>query len=284
LGLRITPTISGSILHLFFLQGNKSKSERKAVRRRIAGLQIEGAVSSGDSQRFTRRREREKHMQRRRALFKGFLATLGIAGLASAAGAGQRSRVYAIPNAEVFNQHGQKFRFYDDLIKNKVVMVNAFFAECGEACPLATENLKRVHAMFGGRVGRDVHMISISLKPDRDSPELLKQYAEVHGIGPGWQFVTGKPADMLAIRKALGFSDPDPAYDADADNHTGILRYGNDALQRWGGCPSLGRPEGIYYSVTSSVMDSGIGKPAAPMAAETAPEGHDHHQHKHSKI
>jgi protein SCO1 len=222
-------------------------------------------------------------MQRRRALFKGFLATLGIAGLASTVRAGQGSRAHAIPNADVFNQHGRKLRFYDDLIKNKVVLVNAFFAECGEVCPLATENLKRVHAMFGGRAGRDVHMISITLKPDRDSPDLLKQYAEVNGIGPGWNLVTGKPADMLAIRRSLNFSDPDPDLDAIADTHTGILRYGNDALQRWGGCPALGRPEGIYFSVTSSVMDAGIGKPAAPAAADAASGGHDHHQHKHGK-
>jgi protein SCO1/2 len=229
-------------------------------------------------------------MQGRRGLITGALTIVGAAGggallAASQAGANpvRRSRPGAIPNPEVFNQHGQKLRFYDDLIKNKVVLINAFFAECGEVCPLATENLKRVYAMFGERAGRDIHMISISLKPDRDSPDLLKQYADVNGIGPGWQLVTGKPADMLAVRKALGFSDPDPAYDADADNHTGILRYGNDALQRWGGCPALGRPEGIYYSVTTTVMDAGIGKPDVPPAGANGSDQHHHDHHQHGK-
>jgi protein SCO1 len=231
-------------------------------------------------------------MLRRQALFNGFLALSGIAGLALAAGpargeggppgqARKRSRANSIPNAEVVNQHGQKLRFYDDLIKNKVVMINAFFAECGEVCPLVTQNLQKVHDMFGGRVGRDVHMISISLQPERDSPEVMKQFAEVYGIGPGWNLISGKPEDMLAIRKALNFYDPDPELDIIADTHTGILRYGNDALQRWAGCPALGRPEGIYFSVTSSVMDAGVGLPAVPPAA---PASHGHHHHHANKI
>ena len=228
-------------------------------------------------------------MQRRQALLNGFLASLGIAGLAFAAGQARseggppavgprRSRANSIPNVEVVNQHGQRLRFYDDVIKNKVVMVNAFFAECGEVCPLVTQNLKRVYDMFGGRVGRDVHMISFTLQPERDTPELLKQYADVYGIGPGWQLLTGRPADMLAIRKSLNFFDPDPELDVIADTHTGILRYGNDKLQRWAGCPVLGRPEGIYHSVTGSIMDAGIGHPAVPAAA-SASDGHRHHQH-----
>ena len=228
-------------------------------------------------------------MQGRRGLITGLLAGTGAALIATSPARAQNVKLVAnsaskwvqpnaIPNVEVFNQAGRKLGFYDDLIKNKVVLVNAFFAECGEVCPLVTDNLKKVYAMFGGRVGRDLHMISISLKPDRDSPELLKQFAEVYGIGPGWQLLTGKPADMLAVRKSLGFSDPDPAIDANADNHTGILRYGNDTLKRWGGCPALGRPEGIYFSVTTSVMDAGIGKPAVPPAESNEPN-HSHHQH-----
>ena len=228
-------------------------------------------------------------MQHRRGFINGILAGTGAAAIAANQARAENVRVVptgtrkwveanAIPNVEVVNQHGQKLRFHDDAIKDKVVLANAFFAECGDVCPLVTDNLKRVHAMFGGRVGRDLHMISISLKPDRDSPELLKQFAEVYGIGPGWQLLTGRPADMLAVRKSLGFTDPDPELDVLADTHTGILRYGNDTLKRWAGCPALGRPEGIYFSVTSSVMDAGIGKPAVPAAKSNQPNS-PHHQH-----
>jgi protein SCO1 len=189
-----------------------------------------------------------------------------------------RSRANMIPNVEVVSHEGETFRFYDDLIKNRVVMINAFFAECGEVCPLVTQNLKRVYDMFDGRVGRDVHMISFTLQPERDTPELMKQFAEVYGVGPGWHLVTGRPADMLAIRKSLNFFDPDPELDVLADTHTGILRYGNDTLKRWAGCPALARPEGIYHSVTGSVMDAGIGRPAVP-AADTSVDHHHHHHH-----
>lgn len=231
-------------------------------------------------------------MQRRKAIFNGLLASLGIAGLAFAAsgarseggppvGVRKRKRPNEIPNVEVIDQHGQKLRFYDDLIKDKVVMINAFYAECGGSCPLVTENLKIVYDMFGGRVGRDIDMYTFSLQPERDTPELLKQYTEVHGTGPGWRFLTGKREDIELLRTCLGFTDPDPELDILADSHTGILRYGNDKLRRWAGCPAAGRPAGIYATVTKSVMDAGAGGPSVPPRAPNAP-AHDHHHH--SKI
>src|SRR5262245_47802335 len=49
-----------------------------------------------------------------------------------------------IPNVDVVAHDGRKFRFYDDLVKDKVVVINFFYAECGETCPLVTENLRKV--------------------------------------------------------------------------------------------------------------------------------------------
>jgi protein SCO1 len=219
-------------------------------------------------------------MNRRQAMRLGMGggAALIAAGGAQASERKPRRPLNVIPNVEVFDQDGRPYRFHDDLVKNKVVMVNAFYAECGGACPLVTENLKVVYDMFDGRVGRDIHMYTFTLQPERDTPELLKQYAEVYGIGPGWKFLTGKPADMEEIRQALGFTDVDREIDILNDSHTGILRYGNDALKRWAACPAAGRPEGIYFSITSSVMDAGIGQPKVPAKLPQEPA----HQHHHA--
>jgi protein SCO1/2 len=196
---------------------------------------------------------------------------------AAAAGNGRRrGRFNAIPNVEVTSHDGETFRFYDDLIKDKVVTVNFFYALCGTSCPLITANLRKVQEMFGERVGRDLHMYSITLQPEFDTPESLKAYVKQYDIGPGWKFLTGKPTDVEKLRRAFGFTDPNPELDILADTHTGMVRYGNDRLKRWAGMPALARAQGIVYSIRTSVLDAGVG--GAPVRPGV-PYQHQPHHH-----
>jgi protein SCO1/2 len=190
------------------------------------------------------------------SLLGGSVGLAGVAGGVRLAGrkAHARSPYDVIPNIEVWTHEGRKVRFYDDLVKDKVVTLNVFFVGCGDSCSLITANLRRVQDLLGERVGRDIFMYSITLQPELETPEILRDYAELFEVGPGWQFLTGAPADIELLRRRLGFYDPDPGIDVLDDAHTGILRFGNDRLRRWAGCPALARPEGIVFTITSSVM------------------------------
>ncbi|VAW67978.1 Cytochrome oxidase biogenesis protein Sco1/SenC/PrrC, thiol-disulfide reductase involved in Cu(I) insertion into CoxII Cu(A) center, partial [hydrothermal vent metagenome] len=108
------------------------------------------------------------------------------------------------PNIELTNQDGKKFRFYDDLIKDKVVSINFIFTSCQNVCPLETARLKEVYNLLEDRIGKDLFMYSITVDPERDSPEVLKEYMNKFDIGPGWQFLTGKKEDIDALRVKLG--------------------------------------------------------------------------------
>ena len=123
------------------------------------------------------------------------------------------------------------------------------YAQCEGICPGMTANLARVQRLLGDRVGRDIFMYSITLKPEHDTPAVLKQYAEDHGVRPGWLFLTGSPDDVELLRRKLGFVDPDPAVDKDRSQHTGMLRIGNDAIGSWTACPALGTADGIVRSI-----------------------------------
>jgi protein SCO1/2 len=92
-------------------------------------------------------------------------------------------------------------------------------------------------------------MYSITLQPEQDSPQDLKIYAAVRGVKPGWLFLTGQPADLRLIRYRLGFYDPDPTIDGDKATHTGAVRIGNDAYERWTMAPALSGPEHIVATV-----------------------------------
>ena len=153
------------------------------------------------------------------------------------------------PNVVLTTHEGKRVHFYDDLIKDKIVTINMMYADCDGVCPGITANLVRVQKALGNRVGRDIFMYSITLKPEHDTPKALKEYAKMHGAKPGWSFLTGDPKDIELLRRKLGFTNPDPKLDADKSQHVGMVRYGNEQLQRWAACPGLANAGWIVESI-----------------------------------
>jgi protein SCO1/2 len=154
-------------------------------------------------------------------------------------------------NIPLITHEGREVRFYDDLVKGKTVLLNVMYTVCAaEAiCPLGTANLVEVQKILGPRVGRDVFMYSITLDPANDTPGVLKSYAKAFGVKPGWEFLTGEKEDIERLRRSLGYFDLDPVVDKDPSQHSGMVRYGIEPLERWAGCPILSRPEWIATSL-----------------------------------
>ena len=150
-----------------------------------------------------------------------------------------RSAPTYFPNVALRTQDDKLVHFYDDLVRDKIVVFNMMYARCQSICPGTTLNLQHVQRLLGDRVGRDIFMYSITLKPEQDSPQALKEYADAHHVGPGWLFLTGKPDDIECLRRKLGFVDPDPVVDRDTSQHIGVVRIGNDAIGSWTACPAL---------------------------------------------
>jgi protein SCO1/2 len=161
----------------------------------------------------------------------------------------ESARLRYFPNLTLRTQDDKEVRFYDDLIKGKVVTINFFYAKCDDVCPIVTSNLVKVQQLLGDQVGRQVFMYSFSLKPAEDTPRAMKEYAEMHGVKPGWTFLTGKPEDLELLRRKLGFTTPDRTADKDVTNHTGNIRYGNEPLMLWGATPGMASPEWIAESI-----------------------------------
>ena len=154
-----------------------------------------------------------------------------------------------LPNVELITQDGQKVHFYDDLIKDKRVVIQFMFTRCKDICPMVTHHLVEVQKILHDRVGHDIFFYSITLSPEEDGPEDLKRFAKEHGAGPGWLFLTGKPADILLLRKSLGFTYDDPVQDADRNNHSGMLKIGDEPLMRWASCQGGANPKWIASTI-----------------------------------
>ena len=204
----------------------------------------------------------EKTISRREILAGMGVATLGLIGLNAGWQAlsqkishttnwDNRDTMSAtpFPNVALYTHEGEVVRFYDDLIRDKVVVINMMYAQCAGICPRATANLLHVQDMLAERIGRDVFMYSITLQPEQDSPTELKQYTERYGIKPGWKFLTGALEDIELVRFRLGFFDREIDLDKVKENHTGMVRIGNDALNRWSMAPALSKPQQIMATI-----------------------------------
>jgi len=156
----------------------------------------------------------------------------------------------SFPNVTLTTHKGEKVKFYDDLIKDKIVIINFMYVKCDGKCPGTTTNLVQVQKLLGDRIGKDIFIYSITLKPEEDTPKVLKAYAKAYKVGPGWEFLTGDPKDIELLRQKLGFIDRDPLRDANKSNHIGMLRWGNEPHTLWAGCPASLAPAKIVKELS----------------------------------
>jgi protein SCO1/2 len=155
-----------------------------------------------------------------------------------------------LPNVPLVTHEGKHVKFYDDLVKGKIVTMNFFFAKCDEICPTVTANLAKVQKLLGADVGKKLFMYSFTLKPEEDDVSVIKHYREMYNAKPGWTFLTGKLEDIEILRRGIGFSYPDPAIDKDKTQHIGNVRYGNEPLMLWAACPGMAHAEFVAESIS----------------------------------
>jgi protein SCO1/2 len=137
-------------------------------------------------------------------------------------------------NALLRTHENKQVRFYDDLIKGRQVLITLMYATCEGACPVVTARLLNVYRALKDRMGKNLFLYSMSVKPEEDDPEALKHFAEMHNVYglPGWTFLTGDPYDMETIRFNL-FRMDHIAIDLDIYAHTSTLKIINDGTNRW---------------------------------------------------
>jgi len=147
------------------------------------------------------------------------------------------------PNLPVVTQDGEKLMFYDDVIKDKIVVINFIYTTCPDICPLTTARMAQLQERLGDRVGKDIFFYSISVDPKTDTPEVLKTYAQAFNAGPGWQFLTGDPEQLRAVRHSLG--DRRRAL----NEHTQEVRLGNGTTGEWQRAALLGDIESLLLTI-----------------------------------
>lgn len=146
----------------------------------------------------------------------------------TAATTGTRDAAAYFTDTVLTDQDGRRLRFYSDVLKDKVVLINVMFASCKDACPLITGKLVEARSQLAEETGRQVVFVSLTTDPERDTPPALKAFARKNKAeGENWIFLTGGKADVDRVLKRLG------QFAESAEEHSTLLIAGNVAQKRW---------------------------------------------------
>ena len=152
-------------------------------------------------------------------------------------------------DVELITQDGQKVRFYSDVLKNKVVVINTFFTTCKSICPPMNRNFEKIQEALGDRLGKDVFLVSITVDPETDTPTRLKEYGARFHARPGWLFLTGKKENIDWALYKLG------QYVQTKDEHTSIFIIGNEPKGLWKKAMGLANAEELIRIVEDVIAD-----------------------------
>jgi cytochrome oxidase Cu insertion factor (SCO1/SenC/PrrC family) len=176
-----------------------------------------------------------------------------IAPEAGKAGAGgtRDARTY-FTDLELQTQDGRKVRFYSDVLEGKTVLINVIYTNCKDACPMITQQLLDVRKRLPEAVQKQVHFVTITSDPKRDTPKALKAFAQKQSADlDGWTFLTGRKENVDHILKKLG------QFSEHIEGHSTLLIGGNVPAKRWSKIRADAPPQAIIARMSELAAAAG---------------------------
>lgn len=110
---------------------------------------------------------------------------------------------YKVPDLTLVRDDGTRVKLPRELDDGRPVVMNFVYTTCPGICPIMSAMFSEFQDRLGAERSR-VHMVSISIDPEQDTPARLREYATKFSAGPQWQHYTGTVADSIAVQKAFG--------------------------------------------------------------------------------
>ncbi len=131
------------------------------------------------------------------------LAILALPGLADSADNYQRSiENYQIPDVTLTNHLGSQVKLVELLDQDKPVLVEFIYATCTTICPILSAGYSNLQRKLGDR-SEDVRLLSISIDPEHDNPEVMSNYLKRYRGKPGWEYLTGSRDNIDSVMHAF---------------------------------------------------------------------------------
>jgi protein SCO1/2 len=115
---------------------------------------------------------------------------------------------YSMPDVTLINQDGKKVRFKELMASDKLVVVDFIFGTCTTICPVLSAGYLNLQQKLGVD-SQKVHLVSISIDPENDTPKVMRDYLKRYRAKPGWDFLTGSRKDIDMVMRAFNAYIPD---------------------------------------------------------------------------
>ena len=133
---------------------------------------------------------------------------------------------FTLPSVKLIGQDGREVSFPKEIDDGKPVLLTFIYTSCKGVCPIISHVMKSVQNKLGERA-KEIHMISISVDPEYDTPERLTQYSHQLEAGPQWLHFTGKNEEIVKLEKAF------KVYRGDKMNHVTVFFVRPAPTQPW---------------------------------------------------
>jgi protein SCO1/2 len=158
------------------------------------------------------------------------VASVTVAPLRAAAADGALPKIGPAPDFALTTQEDKRLSLRG--LRGKVVAITFIYASCADTCPLLTAKLVGLQSRLGPDFGARVAFLAITVDPERDTPAVLRRYAQEHGArNAGWSFLTGTRAEISEVARRYGIyyrktprGDVDHTFLTSLVDQDGILR------------------------------------------------------------
>ena len=113
-----------------------------------------------------------------------------------------------IPDVTLIDQDARVVTLRELVEGNEIVIVDFIFGTCTTICPILSAGFSNLQRRMGSGPGGPT-LLSISIDPEHDSPEVMTKYLKRYRAQPGWSFLTGDRDDIDLVMRAFGAYVPD---------------------------------------------------------------------------
>jgi len=122
---------------------------------------------------------------------------------------------YSLPNVDLIREDGKTVSLVKELNDGRPVILNFIYTTCTTVCPITSQTFSQLQTALGSEKNK-VHLVSISIDPEQDTPARLQQYAKKFRAGPEWNHYTGSVEASIAAQRAFD------VYRGDKMNHNPV--------------------------------------------------------------
>jgi len=155
---------------------------------------------------------------------------------------------YDIPDVQLLDSSGAAVELQGLLASDEPIALNFIFTTCTTICPVMTATFAQMQRELGADAER-VHLVSISIDPEYDRPDVLASYATQFQAGGNWTFLTGETNDVVNVLRSFD------AYTGSKMSHRAITLLKRPGQENWVRIDGLASGQSLAHEVTSRLLN-----------------------------